>query len=72
MYLIERSPRLAAGAFCLGVCLLIVAIWSTEADRPRREAEYAAWWRANLECRQAGGTYEYFGPEGYACIGARK
>ena len=28
--------------------------------------------RAKLECRISGGTYEYFGTQGYHCIGGKK
>ena len=28
--------------------------------------------RAKLECRLSGGNYEYFGTQGYHCIGGKK
>lgn len=50
-------------------CFVFVGavLWNT----PDGETERAARSRANLECRQSGGTYEYFGTEGYHCIGGK-
>lgn len=71
-YLIGHQPRIALVAFVLGIVLAGLMVWSFEADRPRREAENAAWWKAKLECRQAGGSFEYFGTQGYHCVGGRQ
>jgi hypothetical protein len=71
-HLFENHPKLAVLAVLLGTAMAVLMIWSLEADRPRRTAENVAWYRAKLECRQSGGSYEQFGPEGWVCIGGKK
>jgi len=46
----------------LGIMLAVGALMLKHRDK--------AYDKANLECRLSGGTYEYFGWQGYHCIGA--
>jgi hypothetical protein len=54
------------------VAVAALMIISSESGRSDREAANDAWYRAKLDCRLSGGTYEYFGTQGYHCIGRTK
>jgi hypothetical protein len=67
--LIGEHPITAIIAF---VTAMVVAGIFAAQDSDKRAASDDAWYRAKLECRLTGGTYEYFGTQGYHCIGGKK
>jgi hypothetical protein len=53
----------------LGIAIGLLTIYRPTPDGPTAREIHD---RAKLECRLSGGTYEYFGTQGYHCIGGRK
>lgn len=54
------------GIFLVGMAVLLIL--GLEDMRTSNVEYYAARDKAHLDCRLTGGTYEYFGTQGYACI----
>lgn len=57
------------------VVSIVLGIWMIMAmheSSKRNRAENEAWYQAKLECRKTGGSFEYFGTQGYHCIGRKK
>ena len=67
--LIGRYPVTSIIAIIVMAALVITSI---ESGRSDREAANDAWYRAKLDCRLSGGNYEYFGTQGYHCIGGKR
>jgi len=62
----EQGAFMAAVVIGVPIIAVMLVVFGPEVKGPEaREAYY----QAKLECRQAGGSYEFFGPKGYHCIG---
>ncbi len=66
--LCHRNPRQSIVVAALAIAMAGVVILAMHSGQDQRRAENEAWWKAKLECRKAGGSYEYFGSQGYACV----
>lgn len=65
--LLQDHPLIVLFAIGLFTVFLLTASIN---DSAKNAEELDAWYRAKLDCRLTGGTYEYFGTQGYACIPA--
>lgn len=65
-YIIQYSPRLLL--FIIALIFAGTLVWGVNEDMFHFKAENDTYWREKLECRKSGGSFEYFGSEGYHCI----
>lgn len=68
--LLVDHPR--SGLAAIAVVVIAFTILIIVAPPPDGPAKREAYDRAKLECRLSGGNYEYFGTQGYHCIGGKK
>lgn len=69
--MLQLNPVAAVifGSVLIGMAILLFI--GLEEVRTSNAKYYAARDKAFLDCRLAGGTYEYFGTQGYVCIPSR-